>query len=230
MTSSTRADGLRVASPLRMLFGLAEQFNQHRFRASRRGRLAARDRHARPAGDYLAAVRRSGRPGVIRLEAWLEQISFLERPAQTGLELDFVEMIERVGLPAPVRQHPLRLANGELIHLDLAWPAARLAVEPGHSRWHVDVAKDQARDRACSVVGWQVERYDQDGAAGQARHRARDPGDPSPADRRSRRFLVEFVPLSAHKCRQNQSDQARAAVTRLVKWVRPSGRRWMPSP
>ncbi len=162
VTSSTRADGLRVASPLRMLFGLAEQFNQHRFRRAAEDAWQLGIITPDQAGDYLAAIRRSGRPGVIRLEAWLEQISFLERPAQTGLELDFVEMIERVGLPAPVRQHPLRLANGELIHLDLAWPAARLAVEPGHSRWHVDVAKDQARDRACSVVGWQVERYDQD--------------------------------------------------------------------
>ena len=70
-------------------------------------------------------------------------------------------MIERVGLPTPVRQHPLRLADGEKIHLDLAWPAARLAIEPGHSWWHARRRQGQARDRACSVVGWQVERYDQ---------------------------------------------------------------------
>ena len=157
-----RADGLRVASPLRMLFGLAEQFNQHRFRRAAEDAWQLGIITPDSAGDYLAAIRRSGRTGVIQLEAWLESLSFIERPAQTGLELDFVDMIERVGLPTPVRQYPLRLANGELIHLDLAWPAARLAVEPGHSRWHVDVAKDQARDRACSVVGWQVERYDQD--------------------------------------------------------------------
>ena len=157
-----RGDGLRVASPLRMLFGLAEQFNQHRFRRAAEDAWQLGIITPDAAGDYLAAIRRSGRTGVIQLEAWLESLSFIERPAQTGLELDFVDMIERVGLPTPVRQYPLRLANGELIHLDLAWPAARLAVEPGHSRWHVDVAKDQARDRACSVVGWQVERYDQD--------------------------------------------------------------------
>jgi hypothetical protein len=73
-------------------------------------------------------------------------------------------MIERVGLPTPMRQHPLRLATGELIHLDLAWPDARLAVEPGHSWWHGGDLRqrlDQARDRACNVVGWQVERYDE---------------------------------------------------------------------
>ena len=157
----SRADSVRVASPLRMLFGLAEQFNQHRFRRAAEDAWQLGLITPDTAGEYLAAIRRSGRTGVIRLEAWLEQMSFLERPAQTGLEQDFVEMIERVGLPTPVRQHPLRLATGEEIHLDLAWPAARLAIEPGHSRWHVEVAKDQARDRACSVVGWQVQRYDQ---------------------------------------------------------------------
>ena len=40
------------------------------------------------------------------------------------------------GLPEPIRQHPLLLLTGELIHLDIAWPEVRLAVEPGHSWWH----------------------------------------------------------------------------------------------
>ncbi len=71
-----------------------------------------------------------------RFESWLEKTSVRKRPSHTGLELDFVDMIDRVGLPTPKRQHPLRLATGELIHLDLAWPDARLAVEPGHSWWH----------------------------------------------------------------------------------------------
>ena len=31
VTSSSIANGIRVASPLRMLFGLASQFNDHRF-------------------------------------------------------------------------------------------------------------------------------------------------------------------------------------------------------
>ena len=150
----TRADGLRVASPLRMLFGLAEQFNQHRFGRAAEDAWQLGLITPDSAGEYLAAIRRSGRTGVIRMEAWLEKMSFIERPAQTGLELDFVDMIERVGLPTPVRQHPLLLANGEEIHLDLAWPAARLAVEPGHSRWHVEVAKDQAAiERAPSSGG-----------------------------------------------------------------------------
>lgn len=159
-----RDDGIRVASPLRMLFGLAEQFNQHRFERAaedvwHKGLVTPDE-----ASEYLATIRRSGRSGVICLEAWLEKTTFRKRPAQSGLELAFVDMIEQVGLPPPVRQHPLVLANGELIHLDLAWPDVRLAVEPGHSWWHggdLGQRRDQDRDRACAVVGWLVSRYEE---------------------------------------------------------------------
>ncbi len=162
-----RPDGLRIATPLRMLFGLAEQFNQHRFERAaedvwHRGLVSPEE-----AGDYLAAIRRSGRSGVSTYEAWLERLSFRARPAQSGLEVRLLELIERVGLPRPERQFPLLLANGELVHLDIAWPAARLAVEPGHSWWHggdLGQRRDQARDRACAVVGWHVVRYDETAA------------------------------------------------------------------
>jgi hypothetical protein len=159
-----RDDGIRVASPLRMLFGLAGQFNDHRFERAAEDvwhkNLVTPD----VAADYLSAIRRSGRGGVSRFERWLEKTAVRTRPSHTGLELEFVDMIDRVGLPTPKRQHPLLLATGELIHLDLAWPEARLAVEPGHSWWHGGDLRqrlDQARDRACNVVGWQVERYDE---------------------------------------------------------------------
>ena len=33
------------------------------------------------AGDYLAAIRKSGKTGVTRMEHWLEQTSFRQRPA-----------------------------------------------------------------------------------------------------------------------------------------------------
>ncbi len=166
-----RADGIRVASPLRMLFALARRFNQHRFERAaedvwHRGLVTPDE-----AGDYLAAIRKSGKTGVTRMEHWLEQTSFRQRPAQSGLEVAFVDMIERVGLPTPVRQHPLTLPSGELIHLDLAWPDVRLAVEPGHSWWHggdLRQRADQARDRACAVVGWHVHRYDEAAARDRA--------------------------------------------------------------
>jgi Transcriptional regulator, AbiEi antitoxin len=161
---TARPDGLRVASPLRTLFGLAGQFNQHRFERAAEDMWHKQLASPADAADYIAAIRRSGRTGVTRFENWLEKTSFRARPSHSGLELKFVDIINRVGLPTPQRQHPLLLASGELIHLDLAWPDARLAVEPGHSWWHGGDLRqrlDQARDRACNVVGWQIERYDE---------------------------------------------------------------------
>ncbi len=119
-----RVDGLRVASPLRMMFGLAAQFNQHRFERAAEDVWHKNLVTPAEAADYLADIRRSGRTGVTRFEKWLEKTSVRTRPSQSGLELDFVDMIDRVGLPTPKRQHPLLLATGELIHLDLAWPDA----------------------------------------------------------------------------------------------------------
>ena len=70
-----------------------------------------------------------------------------------------------MGLPPPVRQHPLTLPTGELIHIDVAWPDMKLGLEPGHS-WHhggdLQMRKDHARDRACAELGWHIVRLDED--------------------------------------------------------------------
>jgi hypothetical protein len=160
----TRPDGLRLSSPTRTLFDLASEFNDHRF-----SRLAEDLWHlglTTPdvTHDYLQQVRRSGRRGVKRLETWLDSTQGRSRPAQSGLELDVIEAIGRVGLPEPTRQHPLRLLTGEVVHIDVAWPDVRFGIEPGHSWWHGGDLKqraDMARDRACGEVGWDIKRFDE---------------------------------------------------------------------
>ena len=99
-----------------------------------------------------------------RFERWLEKTAARTRPSQSGLELDVLDAVRRAGLPEPERQHPLTLRNGEVIHVDLAWPRARLGVEPGHSWWHggdLGQRSDQARDRACDEIGWRIVRHDE---------------------------------------------------------------------
>ena len=127
--------------------------------ASRRGLLAPPLVTPDDAATYLAAIRRQGRTGVKRFEHWLEQTSLRTRPSQSGLELDVLEAVLRAGLPEPERQFPLALRTGEVIHLDLAWPNARLGVEPGHTWWHggnVGMERDEARRGACAEVGWLI--------------------------------------------------------------------------
>jgi len=159
-----RDDLLRAATPLRMLFGLARTFNDHRFDRAAEDAWHLGLITPQTATDYLDAIRRSGRGGVVRFERWLMKTSLRPRPAQSGLELDVLDAIRRAGLPEPVRQHPLTLRSGEIIHIDLAWPSIRLGVEPGHSWWHggdLRQRADQVRDRACDELGWHIVRCDE---------------------------------------------------------------------
>jgi hypothetical protein len=154
----------RVLRPVRVLLRLAEMFTDHRFERAAEDAwhlgLVSPDQ----AADFLERWRRSGRGGIARFERWLEKTATRTRPIQSEFELDVLEAIRNAGLPEPQCQHPIVLLNGETIHLDIAWPALQLAVEPGHSWWHggdLKMRADQARDRACKEVGWEVVRYDE---------------------------------------------------------------------
>lgn len=161
----TRPDGLRLSSPLRMMFDLASRVTQHRFE-----RIAEDAWHLKlvtpaQASDYLAMARRSGRSGVASFQEWLERTDARARPAQSGFELDVIDAIRAVGLPRPERQHPVVLLNGELVHIDLAWPAIQFGLEPGHSWWHggnLKMHADIARDNACGELGWYIRRLEED--------------------------------------------------------------------
>ncbi len=157
-------DGVLAATPLRMLFGLAAEFTQHRFER------AAEDAWHRglvtpaQAAEYLATHRCRGKDGVKRFECWLERAATQPVASQSNLERALLEALEAIGVPRPERQHPLQLPGGELIHLDIAWPNVQLGVEPGASWWHggdIGQRRDQARDRACGEVGWHIVRFDE---------------------------------------------------------------------
>jgi very-short-patch-repair endonuclease len=157
-------DGLLIATPMRMLWGLAARFNQFRFEraAEDAWNLGLIDPDG--AAEYLEQHRCRGKDGVMRLETWLDRTLGRSRATQSNLERRLIEALEAAGLPTPERQYPLTLANGEVIHLDIAWPEVKLAVEPGDAWFHsgsLAVRRDQARDRACVELGWRVVRFDE---------------------------------------------------------------------
>jgi very-short-patch-repair endonuclease len=83
-----------------------------------------------------------------------------QKPAGSGLELRVLKALEARGIHLE-RQHPLRLANGTVIHPDGADPAIRWALEIDHVTWHggrLDAQYDKTRDRLARLVGWQVDR------------------------------------------------------------------------
>ncbi len=162
--SVRRDDGLILATPLRMLFGLAATLHPFRFARAAEDAWNLRLITPEAAADYLERHRCRGKNGVRAMEQWLEGVTGQERPAQSGLEQLLIDCLIRIGLPEPRRQHPLVVGTGEVIHLDIAWPDRLLAVEPGAARWHggaLGQRRDQARDRACSEQGWHVIRFDE---------------------------------------------------------------------
>lgn len=161
---TTLPSGLIVASPLRMLFGLAHDLTARRFGHAAEDAWHLRLTDPDEMADYLELHRCRGKNGVSTMERWLERASGRHRPTQSQLERDVVDALLRVGLPEPELQYPLELRSGETIHLDLAWPAVRLAVEPGASWFHGGdeaQARDHDRDLACNEVGWMIIRLDE---------------------------------------------------------------------
>jgi very-short-patch-repair endonuclease len=159
-----RADSLIVATPLRMLFGLAAELDQYRFERAAEDAWHQGLLTPAHAADYLERHRCRGKTGVSTMERWLEHACNQRGPAESGLEQDLLEAFESVGLARPERQYPLALPNGESIRLDIAWPDIKLAVEPGASWWHggdLGQRKDHERDRACGELGWQIVRFDE---------------------------------------------------------------------
>ncbi len=164
--------------------GARSGFNQYRFERAAEDAWHRQLITPTAAAAYLEAHRCRGKDGVKRLEAWLDSALGRDRASQSNLERTLLEAIDRCGLTAPIRQHPLTLPGGETIHFDIAWPDIRLAIEPGASWWHggdLGQRRDQARDRTCLEAGWQVVRFDEsmranpDAAAAQVKriHRRR---------------------------------------------------------
>jgi len=162
-----RADGFRIADAHLTLESLAAQFNDHRFAQAAEDAWHRKLITPSSASSYLERNRGPGRPGVTRFGAWVAKTAGRPQPSQSGLEMTVIDAIGSAGMPDPQRQFPLELLTGEVVHLDIAWPDVKLAVEPGHSWWHggdLQMRKDAARDRACGELGWHVVRYDETAA------------------------------------------------------------------
>lgn len=160
-----RLAGATVAAEAhRMLFDLAARLDDRRFRRAAEDCWHLGLVTPRSAAAYLGHHRRMGKDGTLRMERWLDVALHQSRPAESGLELDLIEALLVAGLPEPVRQHPLDLPTGVRIHVDLAWPAIRLGVEPGHSWWHGGddgVRRDHERALGALAIGWETIQLDE---------------------------------------------------------------------
>ncbi len=105
----------------------------------------------------LAALARSrrDRSGGRRAD-WL--FGLADQGAQSPPESQLRLRLVLAGLPRPVAQHPVRIANGRILHPDLAWPEFRVAVEYD-GLWHADAEqlhRDRQRLNRLVAAGWLV--------------------------------------------------------------------------
>jgi hypothetical protein len=104
----------------------------------------------------LAAVPRL--PGLASLR---ELLGDARAGSQSHLEILGLRALEAAGLPPPRLQYEISLSSG-VLHVDAAWPEAKLAVEFDGAAFHSDrVAwqRDLRRDAALAALGWVVLRF-----------------------------------------------------------------------
>jgi restriction endonuclease-like protein/putative AbiEi antitoxin of type IV toxin-antitoxin system len=102
-----------------------------------------------------------GRRGVRILRDLLVDRTEGRAPSDSDLELRFRTLVDRAGLPPPVHQYPVELPGG-VVHLDLAYPEAMLAIEVDSYTWHMDrkaFERDRRRDNELRALGWTVFRF-----------------------------------------------------------------------
>jgi very-short-patch-repair endonuclease len=154
-----RDDGIVVASPPRTWFDCARDLDDARFERLTEWVL---DNHTSLATLWRITRRleAKGRPGLGRVNRVMSRRADWQKPAGSGLELRVLQALERRGIVL-VRQHPITLADGRVIHPDGADPSIRWALEVDHATWHAgrqEAQRDKVRDRELRRVGWQVDR------------------------------------------------------------------------
>lgn len=153
-------DGIRVASPPRSWFDCARDLDDEHFERLTEWVL---DHHSSVPTLWrqVRSLTQRGRPGLARANRVMSQRADWQRPAGSGLELRVLTALERRGVGPLVRQFPLPLPNGSVIHPDGADPVVKWAVEVDHVTWHggrFDAQRDKGRDRGARRIGWQVDR------------------------------------------------------------------------
>lgn len=155
-------DGLRVTSAARTVFDLGGFLDASAHRSiidDVRNRNLCTDDELGDVYRTLATKGRRGSAAWSRLEEITQRVG---RPTMSDLELAFQDALVATGLPPAHQQYPMTLPNGQPIHVDLAYPSRRLALEVDHTAWHNTasaVERDKVRDLELGMVDWLCVRF-----------------------------------------------------------------------
>jgi len=96
-------------------------------------------------GELIA--RSAGRRGAGVLAELLDERPSSTRPMGSDFEVALFRALREAGLPLPVPQYRVLMADGSFVYLDFAYPEVHLAIEADSYLWHASLA-DWQRDRA----------------------------------------------------------------------------------
>ncbi len=112
--------------------------------------------------DRFVRLPTRGRRGSTAVRRLLEERTGEYVPTDSDFELRVASLLVDAGLPAPTRQHRVRLPGGTEVRLDLAWPRLRVVVECDGVYDHgttVQLRWDDARQNELVLLGWTVLRF-----------------------------------------------------------------------
>lgn len=154
----TLVDGIPTTTLARAVVDVASVFSTPRL-ADLVDRLTITHRSLTVAdvGRVLRVVNRRGRRHVARLGRLLDERGPSEPAPRSRVEREVDRLLAMSGLPTPVPEYPLPDEIPGAQFVDRAWPEAKLILEVDGRPWHArerSMAKDRARDRAASRLGW----------------------------------------------------------------------------
>lgn len=153
----TALDGVPLTTAARTLADVAGTLAPTSFDAAFHYCLHSRLASVRDLAELSQRRSGPGHPGTALLRQAVAAYSG-GRPAASALEAECARLLHRSKLPAPVRQHEVRV-DGRTRFLDFAWPDAGVALEVDGYRWHSSRGaweSDRARTRDLRRAGWKV--------------------------------------------------------------------------
>lgn len=133
-----------ITSPARTLVDLAGVVSPARLEVALDDALARRLVTLRRLAERLERFPLSGCEGVGVLHRLLAAYAPPAAESRSHLSQAFVRLFDRLGLPEPVVEMAVPLPDGGVIHVDLGYPEARVAIEIQSQRWHTGRRKTEA--------------------------------------------------------------------------------------
>lgn len=157
----TWVDGILVTTPERTLADLGKVLPEPEVLRILRHAIATGLVNRRDLWRLRFRLGKQGRDGIGVLGRCLASLPEKAEYSKSGLEVMFLELCERFGVPAPAVQLPLAI-GGQLFRVDFAFPAHRVFVEIDGAAWHsgpTQVAADGGRQNLLVAHGWRPVRF-----------------------------------------------------------------------